>query len=156
MPSTKGAMGMGRRMCGACGARNDLSEVVCVKCGATLKRKRRPPLRAARKGGAPGGFLDLFPGLTRASVAACAASALVVAGGLGYLTMRLLQHDAIPPTLLTGLFAMAFYCTGLTWLLYGYVCVPTQAVVEFDGRRWLALLGLSLLPVIALASLPGG
>jgi hypothetical protein len=143
---------MPRRVCGACGTRNGLSEVFCTRCGAALKRKHRPPLRLAGKGGA---FLQLFPGLTQASVAACAAAALVLAGGLGYLTVHLLQADAVPPSILTGVLAMVFYCTGLTWLLYGYVCVPTQAVVEFDGRRWLVVLGLSLAPIVILAGLVG-
>ena len=151
---------MSRRVCGACGAKNDLSAVVCSKCGAAMKKKRRPPLRPTRKAGQGGAFytlLDLFPGLTRTRVAAWAAAALVVAGVMAYLTVKLLAADSEPPSLLTGLFGLVCYLTALTWLLYGYVVVPWDAFVTFDGRKWLVLLGLGVVPIAIVAALvPGG
>jgi ribosomal protein L40E len=145
---------MARRVCGACGAKNDLGAVVCSKCGAALKKKRKPPLRPVRKAGQGGALytlLDLFPGVTRAPAAIGTAVGLVATAALVYLTLR-----PLPTTFLTGLLALVCYVTSLTWLLYGYVVVPWEAVVVFDGRKWLALIALTVVPVAIVAGLLPG
>lgn len=160
----KGEAEMGRRVCGACGAKNELSAVVCSKCGAALKRKRKPPLRPTRKAGQGGGalyvLLDLLPGLMRLRVIVSTAVVMAAAGALGYVAVRVLQSDLVLRTLLaglvTGLLALMCYCTALTWLLYGYVVVPTEAVVAFDGRKWLALIALTVVPIAIVAAVPSG
>ncbi len=150
---------MARKVCPACGAANDLKARTCAECGASLRKRRRPPPRAARsdgRGGLAYGLLDLVPGLTRPAVLAWTALMLCGAAGMGFLGLKCLEFNLLPATLLAGLVAMVLYCTALTWLLYGYVCVPSEAVVEFDGRRWLLLIALTVLPIAILAGLPGG
>ncbi len=150
---------MARRACPACGAANDLKASTCAECGASLRKRHRPPARAARRDGRGGlayGLLDLVPGLTRPVVLVWTALVLAAAAGVGYLAVRCLEYNLLPATLLAGLLAMVLYCTALTWLLYGYVCVPSEAVVEFDGRKWLLMIALTVLPIAVVASLPGG
>ncbi len=153
---------MARKLCPACGAANEMKAKTCTACGAAL-RKRRPgrarskrAARTAKRGGIVYGFLDLLPGLTHPKVLAWTAVMLAFAGGTGLFAIHCLTLNLLPATLLIGLLAMVFYCTALTWLLYGYVCVPSEAVVEFDGRQWLLMIALTVLPIAVIASLPGG
>lgn len=156
----KGEAEMGRTVCGACGAKNERSAVVCAKCGAAVKRKRKPPLRPTRRPGQSGGalfvVLDLLPGLMRLRVVVSAVAVLAAAGVLAYLTVTLMPSRLMPATLVTGLLGLACCFTALTWLLYGYVVMPTEAVVEFDGRKWLVLIALTVITVAIVASLPAG
>jgi len=128
--------------------------------GVRRATEEGPPRRSDRadgRGGFASALLDLFPGFTSGRTTVWAGVMLLVAivvalHGYGY--MR--QHVA-PAAIVAGIVALAFYCTGLLWLLYGYVCVPLEAVVSFDGKRWLALIGLALLPVVLVALLlPAG
>jgi hypothetical protein len=58
--------------------------------------------------------------------------------------------------IVAGIAALIFYCTGIMWLLYGYVCAPMEALLAFDGKRWLILVLLALVPVAVVISLPSG
>ncbi len=152
---------MARKMCPACGASNEMKARTCTACGATLRKRHRGPAhaRTARTGERRGllyGLLDLLPGLTHPKVLAWGAVMMVFAVGFGFLALKCLTLNLLPATLLAGVLAMVFYCTVLTWLLYGYVCVPSEAVVEFDGRQWLLMIGLTVLPIAVIAGLPGG
>ncbi len=151
---------MARKVCPVCGTANELKATRCAECGEPLRKGGRPPRRSDRadgRGGFASALLDLFPGFTSGRTTVWAGVMLLVAivvalHGYGY--MR--QHVA-PAAIVAGIVALAFYCTGLLWLLYGYVCVPLEAVVSFDGKRWLALIGLALLPVVLVALLlPAG
>jgi hypothetical protein len=150
---------MARKVCGACGARNELNAAVCSECGAALAGSRRPPRRADRadgKGGPGNALLDLFPGFTSGRTMVWAGIMLLAALSLGLHAYSYMRLHVAPAAIVAGIAAMAFYCTGMMWMLYGYVCVPLEAAVEFNGRRWLALIVLALVPVVAVLALAGG
>lgn len=150
---------MGRKVCGTCGARNELNATRCAECGASLKRKRKPPAKATRKKAAEGGILlrvlDLVPGLVRTRTLIAMAGMMALAAGLGVLALAFLQYNALPATLLIGMLAMLCYCTAVIWMLYGYVCLPSEAIIEFDAARWLLLIALTVVPIAVVAALPG-
>jgi len=148
---------MARIVCKACGAKNPLKASVCAECGAHLRDERARPAQGAEGKGAPllFGLLDLVPGLVRARTLVWVLVMLVVAAAVGAVALWFLQENLLPATLLVGVLAMVFYCTAVIWVLYGYVCVPSEAVVEFDGLRWLLLVALTLVPIGLLMILSG-
>jgi len=44
-------------------------------------------------------------------------------------------------------FGMVIYWSAVAWLIYGYVCLPSEALAEFDSRQWSVMLLLGLAPV---------
>jgi hypothetical protein len=160
---------MARKVCPNCGAANELKAVRCSECGASLTARRRPPLRSDRprgEAGVLGDLLDLFPGFTSGRTMVWVGVVFLVAIYLGlhsYGYMRQHVHatsalvqTSVPlsaPAIVAGIAALIFYCTGIMWLLYGYVCLPMEALLAFDGKRWLVLVLLALVPVAAAVSL---
>ncbi len=151
---------MARKVCPVCGTANELKAERCAECGEALRRGGRPPRRSDRagaKGGFANGFLDLFPGFTSGRTMVWAGIMLLVAIDLGLHAYGFVGGlRTAPAAIVAGVLALAAYCTGVMWLLYGYVCVPMEALLAFDTRRWLVLIGLALLPVAAVAVVPFG
>ena len=150
---------MARKVCPVCGTANEMAAARCVECGEALGRRGRPRRRSDRADGGRGivsRFLDLFPGFTSGRTTLWSGAMLLLAIDLGLHAYSYVRLHVAPAAIVVGILAMGFYCTGLMWLLYGYVCVPLEAAVEFDARRWLVLIGLALAPVVVVALVPIG
>jgi hypothetical protein len=93
------------------------------------------------------GFLDTFPGLVRPVVLVMFLISLPVAAGIVWLGFTLIAFGGIISGFAIAGFGMVVYWAGLSWLIYGYVCLPSEAMAEFDARRWSVMLVLGLGPV---------
>ncbi len=151
---------MARKVCLNCGTANELKATRCADCGEPLKRGVRPPRRSDRadgKGGFRNAMLDLFPGLTSGRTTVWAGVMLLLALDLGLHAQGFVGGlMTAPVAIVAEVLALLAYCTGVMWLLYGYVCLPMEAVLAFDARRWLVLVGLALVPIVVVALLPAG
>ncbi|MGD2173982.1 MAG: zinc ribbon domain-containing protein [Candidatus Brocadiaceae bacterium] len=137
--------------CPKCGASGKPGENFCRRCGAPLEREEEGP-------GIPAPlywFLNLFPGLVRPSVLVMSILAMGIAVPVGWLGMFLFLLGAVFSGVAVLGFALLMYGTGWVWLLYGYICLPSEALAEFDGTRWTVFMLLVLAPICVLFALAG-
>jgi hypothetical protein len=92
-------------------------------------------------------FLDLFPGLIRPLVLIMSLLMLPVAVVVCWLGFFILTLGAIFAGFATAGFGLIIYWSALAWIIYGYICLPSEALAEFDSRKWTAFLLLALAPV---------
>jgi len=107
-------------------------------------------------------FLDLFPGVLSRSVTAGSVIMLIIAAGLGVAfvlvfcaAMQAGGFVTIFETFLAvvvGCGAAGSLVCGLTWLMYGEMCFPPLAWVDFRTRHWVAFFTLVLAFVVILAA----
>lgn len=140
--------------CSRCGARCDAGEPRCPSCGGYLgARPPRPRLNAPAEEARRGPFfwfLDLFPGLVRPRVLIMSLVALPVAAGLVGLGLALFSIGGVFAGMAVAAFGMVTYWAAVAWLIYGYVCLPGEALSEFDGTRWMVFALLASAPMVAL------
>ncbi|MFP4026467.1 MAG: zinc-ribbon domain-containing protein [Candidatus Brocadiia bacterium] len=94
-------------------------------------------------------FFELFPGLARPTVILAAAATFVLAAVAISLGFFLLTLHVIFASFAIGAGGVMLYWTALSWLLYGYICLPVEAMSEFEGKHWTVLFLASILPVTA-------
>jgi hypothetical protein len=145
---------MAGKVCGKCDSPNMSTARFCARCGAPLagapsaQGEEAPP-------GAPlrvlMWFLELFPGLVRPSVVIPFVLAMPLAAGLGYLGFFLLSMGGLFGGVAIAAFGLVVYWAAWTWMIYGYVCMPAEALAEFDGKRWLLFVLASVVPAAAVA-----
>ena len=92
-------------------------------------------------------FLDTFPGLLRPVVIIMSVLALALAGAGLWLTLFLFTMGAMISAFGIGAGAVIIYWTAWSWLLYGRVCVPAEAMAEFDGRKWFVFVLATVVPI---------
>ena len=143
--------------CPRCGAACDLGEASCPSCGGYLgvaRRMGQPQAPPEPEGAPPLGpllwFLELFPGLVQPKVLVMCLLAFPVAAGVGWLGLFLVAVGGVFAGMAIGAFALVIYWTAVAWLLYGEVCMPAEALCEFDGTRWLVYLLLAFAPMTGL------
>ena len=91
-------------------------------------------------------FLNIFPGLVRPKVVVMSVIAIAVAGALLWLAMFLLGMGGLFAAFAIGAFALVTYWTAVSWLIYGYICLPAEAMAEFNGTQWFAFMLTNVLP----------
>jgi len=142
--------------CPRCGARGKRAHNFCIACGTRLpSAEPAPPEREPQEGvEQPGGalralywFLDLFPGLLRPTVIVASLLAFVAAAIIGAFCFTWAVFGLLMEAIFVGAFAVVAYWAGITWILCGYVCLPAEALAEFDGRKWTILFVLTVLPL---------
>lgn len=144
--------------CPRCGVECDAGEPRCLSCGGYLGARRRPsvveqpPEPEPEVSGAMGfalRFLEMFPGFVQPKVLALSLAALPVAAGLLYLALVMAGFGALFTAIAIGAFAAVVYWTALAWMLHGELCMPSEALAEFDGTKWMVFLLLAFAPVSA-------
>jgi hypothetical protein len=148
---------MPTQTCSKCGAECEAGLPNCPECGGYLGRRRREPVYVPPPEpepedtfGLPGPlywFLDLFPGLVSPKVVIMAIASTVLGGLIMLLAFILFTFGAMIAPFMIGGFGLICYWAAIAWLLNGYVCMPTDAMVDFDGRKWTAFWVLAMLPL---------
>ena len=125
----------------------------CGKCGAQLTigpRRRQEAKGDSLLSHGPGAgviwVLDLLPGITRPVVLVCAmiVFALAMVGLL--VAAMIFQMGAMISAFAIGGGSMILYWSAVSWILYGYVCVPVEAMAEFQGKHWTAFFLATVVP----------
>ncbi len=84
-------------------------------------------------------FLDFFPGLMQPGLVLLSLIAVAAGGYLIQLGIGILMLGAPFAGVAIGAFGVVCYGTAWCWVLYGYICLPSEAMAEFDGKKWLVL-----------------
>ena len=150
---------MAELKCRHCGATCDAGEPRCPSCGGYLGARPPTPLPVApsepEEPEIPAGLapvlwlLEMFPGLVSPKVLVMSIAALPLAAGLLWLALLLVGFGAILPGMAIGAFALVVYWTAVAWLLHGELCMPADAVAEFDGTKWMVFLLIAFAPMSA-------
>jgi hypothetical protein len=145
--------------CPRCGSKCDLGQARCPRCGGYLGARRRAPVPAVPpepEAGVPAALrpvlwlLELFPGFVRPKVVVLSVVALPVAAGLVLLGVAVFSLGAVFSGMAIAAFGMVIYWTAVAWLMHGEVCMPAEALAEFDGTKWMIFLLLGFAPLSAL------
>jgi len=148
---------MGKRRCPACGAPVGEGAQFCAQCGADLRagmaggssfrveEERGPaaPLRALLW------MLEIFPGLFSPKCLICSLLTLIGAALVVGLAVFIIALGAVISGLFIAGFGMVMYWSAVSWILYGYVTLPSEAMAEFDGKKWTVFLLATFLPIAA-------
>lgn len=135
--------------CPQCGNKCEDTHRFCGRCGASLV----PEEEGFGLLGPLLWFLNIFPGLARplvliVSVLAIALSTVVAGVGV-WVT---LLGAVISGVFILG-FALLMWGTGWVWLLYGYLCFPSEALADLEGYKWTIWILLVLAPIALLFAL---
>jgi len=144
------------RKCPQCNRLWKETDQFCGFCGISLDEKRPPrPTRGYQGSDAAPGVgmtvliwvLDLLPGLVSAKVIIASIIGLLVSAVCLGVTILLLGLGAWITMFITGGAAVMVYWTALSWLLYGHVCSPVEALAEFQGKHWTFLILMTCTPI---------
>jgi hypothetical protein len=145
-PEDVGGTAVSGRWCPECGARCAQNHAFCTQCGA--------PLDAEDDGDTVGGllyaFLDFFPGLVRPVVLVCSGLVLLLSIVVAWLGLLVFSLGAVFAGLSMIGFGLMMYTTAFIWVMYGYVCLPAEALTEFDGAKWMVVFLIAIAPVVYL------
>jgi hypothetical protein len=144
--------------CPFCGAERGPDTKFCTECGSRLgapsigRPLPQPPQEEEQEvvGAARllQWFMEYFPGIFRPKVLVLSILALVVALGVGILALVMALLGAVIPAMFIGGSAMVIYWTAVSWLLLGDLCMPSEALAEFNGTHWLIFALLAAAPVV--------
>ena len=136
------------RKCTMCRLKVGEDDIICAHCGAGL------PLEEEGLGALAALYwlLDFAPGL--ASPTALIGSVLAMLGAvpLAYLGLGILVMGAPFSGIMIVGFALMTWATGWAWLLCGYVCLPAEALTEFNSTKWTVWVMAAVAPVVAVAA----
>jgi hypothetical protein len=93
-------------------------------------------------------FLELFPGLVRPSVLVMSILMVPIAGFVSWLGFFLLTLGGLIAGFMIAGFGLVIYWTALSWIIYGYICLPSEALAEFEGAQWTVFLLLGFAPIV--------
>lgn len=154
---------MSPQRCPGCGAESRRRAKFCARCGADLQvaARTRQPLQPEEEDESPRAlgaliwFLNLCPGLIRPKVVIMSAVSILLALFVGYVAMVVLMAGGMIAGMCIGGFALVIYWAAVSWVLYGYICMPAEALAEFDGKKWLILIMVTVAPIAAVFALAG-
>ncbi len=148
--------------CPNCGAGHLPESRFCLRCGAGLPEIQRgeSPLiteqRAASRR-ALNWIVDLVPGVVSPGVCGASLAAFVVAGTGALFAFSVLSGVGsagpfgavliLPLFAALGFASILIYISGLSWLLYGKVCNPVEAFVDFKFKDWAVAIVMTVLAV---------
>ena len=142
---------MAEKKCPKCGRLWGENDYFCGLCGTRLVvvetvelEETEEPDSAARK--ALTWFFELFPGLASPKVIIASGAAFVVAFLAFTLAVFMLSLGVAITAFAAGGGGIIMYWAGLSWLLYGYVCSPVEAMAEFESKHWMAFVIATCLP----------
>jgi len=148
---------MTAKTCTKCGVVNASGARFCTHCGAPLAKARpAEPEQWQEEDAGPRGllaaglwFLDLLPGLLSPKVLIMSILAFAASAGVGWLGLNMVAFGAFFAGFAIAGFAVVIYWTAWAWLIYGYVCLPAEALADFDGKRWTMMFLTTAVPVAA-------
>ena len=131
------------RFCGNCGARLEAEAAAPPHDGEPAEEMSKSQVAVLW-------LLDLLPGLASAKVIIMSAVAITFAAvGIGVAVM-LLKLGVVFAAFAAGGGSIICYWSALSWILYGEVCSPIEALAEFQSKHWTVLIMATLIPVGAL------
>jgi hypothetical protein len=83
----------------------------------------------------------------------------VLALGIGVLALVAAVFGAVLSAMFIGGLAVLCYWTALAWIFTGDICMPSEALADFNGTQWMlfvALTGLVIGICLAFLGLRGG
>jgi hypothetical protein len=151
------------RTCPKCGTGVLPEAVFCIRCGTALPPMAPDPERVARQQEREAHkhvtwFLDLFPGVMSREVLIGSVIVIAIAAALGIIFLpafaigAALMGFGIVFAVAIGALAVFSLVCGLSWLMYGELCFPPVAWVDFRSRHWVAFLTLVMAFVVILAA----
>lgn len=130
------------------------SDEHCQRCGRPLGEECRLTPRDSGTDSGPGPaliaflwFMDIFPGLASLKVIISSLLAFAISGVGFALGMWLFTFGAVLTAFGTGGGAMILYWAAWSWVLYGDVAPPTEALAELQSRHWMVLMFVTVLPM---------
>jgi len=136
------------KQCPRCKSLWDDEDRFCGDCGSPLRSVLVPG--EAREGpGLPGPMMwlmGLFPGVFKPVVLVLSLLGIAFALFAFWLAVFILQLGGMISAFAIGGGGMLIYWTCVSWLLYGYIVVPVEAMTEFQGKHWMALVLATLIP----------
>jgi hypothetical protein len=159
--------------CPQCGAEHPTGAATCASCGGRLGAPKLDRLLAdASRGGdepeavEPRGalgallrLLNLVPGLAQPKVLILTLLALPVAGAVTWLGFFIAALGGPIAGVMIGGFGLVIYWTAVSWVVYGWICLPSEALAEFNSAQWTVFAVLALAPIavgLALFQAHGG
>jgi len=142
---------MSRVRCPKCGSYCEDTDRFCGKCGASLTpqvEEEGPGLLRPIYW-----FLNIFPGLVRPWVVIFSLVVIALSAVVGGLGARVTALGALISGVFILGFALLMWGTGWVWLLYGYLCFPSEALAELEGYKWMIWILLVLAPIVLLFAL---
>ena len=116
--------------------------------------RRPPPPEQTEEEESPGILLGIlywlgeyFPGFFRVGVLIASVVLVVLAIGTGILALAVGVFGAFIAAMFIGGFALLMYWTALAWLLTGEICMPVDALVDFNTTQWMLFVGLTVVPI---------
>jgi len=136
-PKCERLWGEDEHFCGLCGTR-----LITLK--SDEPEEEEEPESAARA--ALLWFLEVFPGFARPMVLMASIAMFVLALIAFALTFMMLGFQVYITAVFVGSGGVVIYWTAFSWMMYGYVCTPVEAMSEFRGVHWFVLLLATLIP----------
>jgi len=135
------------KQCPKCGRLWDESDRFCGNCGEVLRAAPRVP-RPAEPALPPAvlWLMDLCPGLFKPVVLVFSLAGIALALVAFWLSLFMIQMGGLIAAFAIGGGGVMVYWMSLSWLLYGYIVVPVEAMSEFQGKHWTALVLATLVP----------
>ena len=130
------------------------SDERCRRCGRPLGDECRLTEPTDEPEAGPGTarlallwVLELFPGLASLKVIICSLLAFAV-GAVGFaLGAWLLAMGAALTAFAAGGGGVILYWTAWSWILYGAVCSPVEALADLNSRQWFVLMLVTVVPM---------
>lgn len=124
--------------CGLCGAR---LVVIREEAEEVVEEKPDSAPRLALMW-----ILETFPGLVQIKVVLASIAIFVLALVSFALAFFMLGFQVYVTACFIGAGGVILYWTGLSWIMYGYVCSPIEAMTEFQSRHWIVLVMATVIP----------
>lgn len=90
---------------------------------------------------------EYFPGLFRLRVPIASLMLTVIALGIGFVLLIAAVFGAVMGAMFIGGLALLLYWTALGWILCGEICMPAEALADFNGTQWMLFVGLTALAI---------
>jgi hypothetical protein len=142
------------KKCPDCGILWEDSEEHCQQCGRPLGEACRLARRSENVDSGPGAgqvvfvwFMELFPGLASVKAIICSLLAFALSGVGFALAFWLFAFGAALTGFAAGGGAMILYWSAWSWILYGDVCSPVEALAELQSRQWFVLMLVTVVPM---------
>jgi len=145
---------MARRRCPLCGTKNGRRAQVCASCGTTLVLSSEAPELAEGAGfsdavmGPVVWFSEVFPGLVSPKVIILSLLLIIIGAAIVQLAMFVFSVGGVLTAFAIGAAGVITYWTGITWILCGYTCLPSDGMTDFRGKQWWAFLVLGFGPFL--------
>ena len=137
------------RKCPKCKRVWDDDARFCGNCGEELETRSRARRRFEEQQDISPALvwvMDLCPGAFKPVVLAFSLLGIALALVAFWLAVFFLQLGGAISAFAIGGGGMVVYWTSLSWLLYGYIVVPVEAMAEFQGKHWMALVLATTVP----------